>query len=168
MSSGRIAAASLACALLVSGCGSSSAPQPNARPVTGDPAAQIAAEETQWNREYAARDLEHLLAHYAPDATMKLAGAPPLSGGWIRTSMATAVNDPAFAMTFAHDRIEVSHSGDLAYSRGHYQMTLTDRQTGQPTTEYGTYLTVWQRQADGRWKVIEDFTVPGPRPSPPM
>jgi len=162
-------AASLAGALLMTGCGSgTSTPQPNARPVAGDAVAQIAAEEEQWNREFAARDLDRLVAHYAPDATMKMTGAPPLSGRWIRSSIAAGVNDPAFAMTFAHDRIEVARSGDLAYSRGHYQMTLTDRQTGQPKTEYGTYLTIWQRQADGRWKVLEDFSTPGPRPRPRM
>jgi len=168
MSRNGIAAALLAGCLLLSGCGRGGAPQPKAPPLAGDAAAQIAGEEERWNREYAARDLERLIDHYAPDATVKLAGAPPLSGRWIRTSIETGVRDPAFAMTFAHDRILVSRSGDLAYSRGHYQLTLTDRQTRQPTTEYGTYLTVWQKQADGRWKVLEDFTTPGPRPRPPM
>jgi ketosteroid isomerase-like protein len=77
-------------------------------------------------------------------------------------------NDPAFAMTFAHDRIEVARSGDIGYSRGHYQVTWTNQQTRQPTTQYGTYLTVWQKQPDGRWRVLEDFMSPGPAPRPLM
>jgi uncharacterized protein (TIGR02246 family) len=168
MSRGRIAAASVAGSLLMAGCGSGGAPPPPTRPVAGDAAAQIAAEEDQWNREYVARDLERLVAHYAPDATATQAGAPPLSGSWIRASLQAAVNDPAFAVTFTHDRIQVARSGDLAYSRGHYRLTQTDRQTGQPTTGYGTYLTVWQKQADGDWRVLEDFMTPGPAPRPPM
>jgi uncharacterized protein (TIGR02246 family) len=160
----RIAAASLAAGLMVSGCGSSPAPQAAARPATGNAAAAIAAEEDQWNRDYAARDIERLTSRYAPDATVKVPGAPPLTGRWVRRAIAGGITDPAFAMSFAHDRIEVARSGDLAYSRGHYQMTLTDRQTGQPRKEYGTYLTVWQRQADGRWMVLEDFITPGPGP----
>ena len=74
MSKGRIAAALLAGAMMLSGCGSDTAPQSKAPLPTGDAAAQIAAEEAQWNREYAARDLEALVAHYAPGATLKAPG----------------------------------------------------------------------------------------------
>ncbi|MBV9884587.1 MAG: DUF4440 domain-containing protein [Sphingomonadaceae bacterium] len=154
--------------LLASACGNQAAPGSGTGPGGSTAAAQIAAEEEAWSREYVARDLERLVDHYAPDATLKEPGAPPLTGRWIRVSLQQAVNDPAFAMTFAHDRIEVARSGDLAYSRGHYRVTYTDHQTRQPRTEYGTYLTVWQRQAGGRWKVLEDFITPGPQPSQPM
>ena len=168
MSRGRIVAASVAGALSLSGCGSGSAPAPKAGPVIADAATAIAADEEQWNRDYAAHDLERLIAHYAPGATMKAPDLPPLTGTWVRSSFEAAMNDPAFSMTFRHDRIEVARSGDLAYSRGHYRMTWTDQQSHQPTTGYGSYLTVWQRQPDGRWKVLEDFTAPGPAPRPLM
>jgi ketosteroid isomerase-like protein len=164
----RIAAALLAGALLASACGSNGAPQPKAGPEAANGVAAIAAEEEQWTRDFAAHDLERLVAHYAPDATLKISGMPPLTGSWIRRSVEAAVNDRALALSFVHDRIEVARSGDLGYSRGHYRLTQTDRRTGQPVTEYGTYLTVWQRQADGRWKALEDFNTPGPAPRPPM
>jgi ketosteroid isomerase-like protein len=109
-----------------------------------------------------------VVGRYAPDATVKEPGSPPLSGRWIRRSLQAAVNDPAFRLTFSHDRIEVARSGDLAYSRGHYRVNLTDPASGQPTTQYGSYLTVWQKQANGRWMVIEDFMTPGPAPRPLM
>jgi len=35
-------------------------------------------------------------------------------------------------------------------------MATTD-QKGNPATEKGKYLTVWKKQADGSWKVIEDM-----------
>jgi len=168
MAKGGIAAALLAGGLLASSCSGDGAPQPKAGTPAANAVAAIAAEEDQWSRDYAARDLERLVAHYAPDATMAVADVPPFGGRWIRNALEGAVGDRAFAMTFAHDRIEVARSGDLGYSRGHYQLTHTDRQTGQPRTEYGTYLTVWQRQADGRWKVLEDFSVQTPRPRLPM
>jgi ketosteroid isomerase-like protein len=163
-----IVAASLACILTVSACGRGGNPAPSQGPVIADPVAAIAAEEDQWNRDYVARDLERMVARYAPDATLKEPDTPPLSGGWIRTSLQAAVNDPAFTMTFAHDRIDVAHSGDLAYSRGHYRATWTDPQSRQLTTQFGTYLTIWRKQADGHWKVQEDFMTPGPAPRPPM
>jgi ketosteroid isomerase-like protein len=163
----RIAALLLA-GLLASACGGNDPSQPQPGPVAADGVAAIAAEEEQWNRDFAAHDLERLVGHYAPDATTKTTGVPPLTGSWIRRSIEAAVNDHAFAMSFAHDRIYVARSGDLGYSRGHYRLTQTDRRTGQPVTEYGPYLTVWQRQADGRWKALEDFDTPGPAPRPPM
>lgn len=168
MSKGSIAAALLVGALSLSGCGSDTAPQSKAPLPTGDPAAQIAAEEAQWNREYAARDLEALVAHYAPGATLKSPNEPPYGGRWIRNSLQGMTSDPAFNLVFAHDRIEVSRSGDMGYSRGHYQATWTDPQSRQPVTQYGTYLTVWQKQPDGRWRVLEDFMSQGPRPRPLM
>jgi uncharacterized protein (TIGR02246 family) len=170
MSRGWIVAGSVAGALLLPACGSGGGgtPAPPAGPQAADPATAIAADEDQWNRDYVARDLERLLSHYAPDATMKTPDTPPLSGRWIRTSFEAAMADPAFRMSFTHDRIEVARSGDLAYSRGHYRMSWTDQQTHQPTTGYGAYLTVWQKQPDGRWKVVEDFTAPGPTPRPLM
>ena len=164
----RIIPALLAGGLLVAACGSGAPAQQQAGPEAANSAAAIAAEEEQWNRDYVTRNVDNLVARYAPDAVMKQPGVVPLRGGWIRTAYQAAVADPAFALTFAHERIEVSASGDLAYSRGNYEMTETNPQTGQPTTHYGTYLTVWRRQPHGRWQVAEDFITPGPRPRPPM
>ena len=162
MAKARIAAALLAgaCWRRLAGAMAHRSRRRDPRPPIG--VAAIAAEEEQWNRDFAAHDVERLVGHYAPDATLKISGVPPLTGSWVRRSVEAAVNDRALAMSFAHDRIEVARSGDLGYSRGHYRLTQTDRRTGQPVTEYGTYLTVWQRQADGRWKALEDFDTPGP------
>ena len=53
-------------------------------------------------------------------------------------------------------------SGDMAYTRGQYLMTMTDPATKQPDTSQGYYLTVWRKQDDGEWKAVEDFITPGP------
>ena len=156
----------LAGTMLTAGCGAGDSPPAPTRPVAADPAAEIAAEEDQWNRDYAARDLERLVAHYAPDATIVEPGAPPLTGHWVRGTLQAAVIDPGFTFNFAHDRIEIARGGDLAYSRGRFRMTFTERRSRQQMTQFGTYLTIWRRQPDGRWKVQEDFMTPGPPPRP--
>jgi len=38
---------------------------------------------------------------------------------------------------------------------------MTDPASGQPESSRGYYLTVWQKQADGSWKAVEDFVTPG-------
>jgi ketosteroid isomerase-like protein len=70
--------------------------------------------------------------------------------------------DPNLKITFAADRVQVAASGDLAYSRGHYTMQLTDKGTSKPVTSTGSYLTVYKKEADGSWKAVEDFITPGP------
>ena len=46
--------------------------------------------------------------------------------------------------------------GDYAFENGAYQMTFTPK-GGKPVNDVGKYLTVWQRQPDGKWKMIRDI-----------
>src|ERR1700741_4466517 len=102
MSRGRIVAASVAGFLWRCVCGSGAPPPPQGGPQAADAATAIAADEEQWNRDYAAHDVERLIAHYAPDATMKIPDTPPMSGTWIRSAFEASMHDPAFSMTFRH------------------------------------------------------------------
>lgn len=125
-------------------------------------AAQIKAEEAQWQKDYAAKDADALAAHYANDATLLEPGAPPaVTASDRRKSILAMIGDPNFSLTFAADWVEVAKSGDLAYSRGHYTIRLTDKATNKPVTSDGTYVTVWQKRDDA-WKAVEDVIVPGP------
>jgi ketosteroid isomerase-like protein len=51
--------------------------------------------------------------------------------------------------------IDVSQSGDLAYSYGRYHWILVDS-AGQQSEFRGRYLTIWKKQADGSWKYVWD------------
>ena len=62
-------------------------------------------------------------------------------------------------MTLSNEKTEVAGSGDLAYRRGSFTITFTNPQTNQPENGAGTYLTVFKKQADGNWKIVEDFGV---------
>ena len=119
--------------------------------------------ETRWNGLYKARDAAALAAIYANDAALANPGAPLVEGGpAITTAVGQFVADPNLDVQFASDRVQVAKSGDLAYTRGHFTMRSTDPATKQPRTDTGNYLTVWQKQADGSWKAVEDFVTPGP------
>ncbi len=123
---------------------------------------QIKDIETQWEGEYNAHNVDALAAHYADDAALANPGAAlATDAASRRASLAQFVSDPTFKHEFAADRVQVAKSGDLAYSRGQYSMETTDPATKKPKTETGTYLTVWQKQADGSWKAVEDFVTPG-------
>jgi ketosteroid isomerase-like protein len=50
--------------------------------------------------------------------------------------------------------VDVARANDLGYSTGPFRLTDT---TGQRPPLQGTFFSVWQRQADGRWKVWLDI-----------
>jgi len=128
---------------------------------------QLHETEAQWMRDYAARDATKLAGHYAEDAALANPGLPLVTGGdSIRAAVKSFAADPNLKVDFASDRVQVARSGDLAYTRGHYTMESTDAATGKARTDGGNYLTVWQKQADGGWKAVEDFVVPGAAMTP--
>lgn len=123
---------------------------------------QLRDNETRWNAAYAAHDAEALAGAYADDAALANPGSALVTGkAAVRKETAAFASDPALKVEFAADRIQVAASGDLAYTRGHYSLTMTDPETKKPANSTGNYLTVWQKQSDGSWKAVEDFITPG-------
>jgi ketosteroid isomerase-like protein len=128
----------------------------------------IKAQEAKWQDAYAAKDLGALAAFYADDAALADPGAAlATTSGARRKEIQTLTTDPNLKLSFSSDRVQVAKSGDLAYSRGHFTITATDKATNKPVTGDGSYLTVWQRQGDDGWKAVEDFVTPGPAPAAP-
>ena len=126
---------------------------------------QLRAEEAKWNEAYANHDAKALAAMYADDAALANPGLPlRATKPEITKEIADFAADPNLKVQFAADRIQVSQSGDLAYTRGHYTLTTTDPETGKAQLSNGSYLTVWRKQPDKSWKAIEDFVTPGPEP----
>jgi uncharacterized protein (TIGR02246 family) len=52
---------------------------------------------------------------------------------------------------------EVRVAADWAFERGRYTITLTPRAGGGPMDDNGKYVTVYQRQRDGSWKIARDI-----------
>jgi ketosteroid isomerase-like protein len=125
----------------------------------------IKAQEAQWEKDYAAKDINALAGHYATDAAIGGPGDPlATSDADRRKVLQEFVTDPNMKLSFGADRVQVAQSGDYAYSRGHYSLTMTDKSTGKPADSQGSYLTVYKKQDDGSWKAVEDFITPGPTP----
>ena len=140
--------------------------QPASKADTGKIEAELKQAETKWNQAYAEHDAASLAGAYADDAALANPGAPLVTGkDAITKETAAFASDPNLNVQFASDRIQVAASGDLAYTRGHYSLTMTDPATNKPIESAGSYLTVWQKQADGSWKAVEDFITPGPAPA---
>lgn len=124
--------------------------------------------EAQWNKDFAAKDLEKLVAHYAADAVLMSPGAPTASGKEaIRAVLKEMLADPALSLKFHAARVEVAKSGDMAFTQGSYTMTVTDPSTKRPMNDKGSYVTVYKKQPDGSWKAVSDIASSENSPGPP-
>ena len=131
-----------------------------------DAAQAIRDNEAQWNRDFAAKDVDKLLAHYADDAVLMSPGTPTATGrDAIRAELKEMISDSALSLSFQASRVEVSKSGDMAYSQGTYEMTMTNPQTKKPVNDKGTYVTVYRKAADGSWKAVSDIASSGTMPA---
>ena len=107
-----------------------------------------------------ARDSAKVASYYAPDAVIATPGRPAARGGEaVSKAIRNDIADPNFKISVSDEKTEVAGSGDLAYRRGTLKITYTNPQTKQAENGAGTYLTVFRKQADGSWKVVEDFEV---------
>lgn len=59
-------------------------------------------------------------------------------------------NDSDFVMTWDPKDASISSSGDLGYTYGVYSLKPKDADT----IIYGSYVTVWRKQPDGKWKFV--------------
>ena len=62
-----------------------------------------------------------------------------------------------FACRFSLSVEEVRVAADWAFERGRYDITLTPRAGGGPMDDSGKYITVYQCQSDGSWKIARDI-----------
>ena len=113
--------------------------------------------EAQWVKEFDAKDVAKMVAHYADDATLMGPGMPVATGkDAIRATIQEMVSDPNLSLHFQPQRVEIARSGEMGFTQGMYHMTMTDPKTKKPVTDKGKYLTIYAKQADGTWKAVAD------------
>jgi uncharacterized protein (TIGR02246 family) len=128
--------------------------------------------EVQWNKDFEAKDVDKLVAHYTSDATLMAPGVPPSNGAEaIRGMLKQMVGDNSLSLKFQETRVDVAKSGDFAYSQGSYTMTMTDPATKKPVNDAGSYVTIYKK-VDGAWKAVSDIAssstpMPAPAQNPP-
>ena len=123
--------------------------------------------EMEAKKAAARRDLERYICFYADDASLFWPGTPLVTGkDAIRELMNAFFAMPSFSLSFQTLKVQVSQSGDLAYSYGINTVTFTDP-NGNAVSDRGKYLTVYRKQQDGNWKVTADIgnsDLPAPIP----
>jgi uncharacterized protein (TIGR02246 family) len=62
-----------------------------------------------------------------------------------------------FGCRFSLSVEEVQAAGSWAFECGRYDITLTPKAGGGPLVDNGKYITIYQRQSDGSWKIARDI-----------
>jgi ketosteroid isomerase-like protein len=97
-------------------------------------------------------NLEKFASYLSAEATFYAPGAPAHRGAEaFKRAFSELSKVPGFSLTWTAEKAEVSNGGDLGYSTGMYIATFGE------TTDKGKYVTIWRKQPDGSWKVVEDM-----------
>ena len=143
--------------------------RPAAAPAAKGAAARAAILKTDVEWAAAAggtTDVERIVSYWTDDAVIYPPRETPVAGkAAIRRYVGDSLKIPGFAISWKPADAVVSASGDLGYTTGTNSFTFPDAQ-GRPTTSNGRYVTVWRREADGRWRCVVDFWNEAPAPAP--
>ncbi len=111
--------------------------------------------EDQWSEGFATNDADKILNLYSADAVAMSSEKPTLTGiQEIRKHIESMLSDTALIFNtykYAIDVMEISASGDLAYVRGHDEITMKTKDG--TVQDKGRYIDIWKK-IDGKWKII--------------
>jgi ketosteroid isomerase-like protein len=97
------------------------------------------------------------LAYLADDSVIFRPAAVP-GKAWMQDHPA-----PPIVLSWRPAYAEVARSGDLGFTTGPYELRSQDPK--DTDVGYGTFVTVWKRQAEGAWRVALDLGTSGPQPA---
>ena len=116
--------------------------------------------DRDFNKATAEKGLEGWMQFMADDVIL-LRGKPVFGKEAVRATIKTDWDDPEYSLTWEPKRAEIFKSGKMGNTSGRWTYKGKN-QKGEKITLQGDYLTVWQTQADGSWKVIYDAGTPDP------
>ncbi len=144
-------------AMALSACTSAPARAPD----TATDLAAITAFNARYLKSINDGDIATLSSLTDDDHMMISAGRPPISG--------KAANDVANGRTFEQYHIdetwtpvETMIDRNLAYQRGTFTVAATPKAGGTTRRTQGKFVRIYQRQADGSWRMTRDVLLSDP------
>jgi uncharacterized protein (TIGR02246 family) len=124
---------------------------------------EVRQAEIDFDRAVADGDVEGFADMLAEDAVFF--GATKLEGREAVVAAWRPLLDPDsnISLRWSPSVVDVSASGDLGVSRGDYRLTQV-AEDGSISVGVGTFVTVWRRSEDDKWRAILDIGTP-PQPA---
>ncbi len=118
--------------------------------------AAIRQADAEWVEAAKSKKVDAWLAFYTDDAVVLPPNEEVAKGREsARKSVAGLLALPGLSISWKPTKVSVARSGDIAYLIGAYSLSFHDA-GGQPLTDHGKLLEVWERQSDGTWRCSAD------------
>lgn len=105
-----------------------------------------------WMRASREGDTQTVLSLMTEDVVFMVPGRPPFG----REAFQQASNAMAgMRLEGTTDVVELQVQGDWAFSRNHIDLVMTPPE-GEPVRRSGYTLTLYRKEADGRWRLMRD------------
>ena len=114
----------------------------------------VRAAHVAWIAAVNARDLDALLATMTDDVVFLNPGAAPFGRDGFGPRFLEGHQRHEIRCTSELQEIEVA--GDIAFTRCHDSLSVAPRDGSPPLAMAGDRLTIYKRQADGRWLLARD------------
>src|SRR5258706_8317785 len=114
--------------------------------------------DRDFNKATQEKGLEGWMQFMADDVIL-LRGKPVFGKDAVRATIKSDWDEPGYSLTWEPTRAELFKSGKMGNTSGRWTYRGKNEK-GEKITLHGDYLTVWQKQADGSWKVIYDGGTP--------
>ena len=108
--------------------------------------------DAEWSKVAGAKDLDKTVSFYADDATVLPPNEAMVTSKTGIRNLWKGFLDSLTDISWKTTRVEMAKSGDMAFLVGTYEMTMRDG-----TKDKGKYCEVWEKQANGKWKVGIDM-----------
>jgi len=108
----------------------------------------IDSEFSDFSKEYGMR--KAFLEYIDDDGVMMKDQSLPIKGARA-IDLISSMNDSTVTMTWEPEGGDIAASGELGYTYGIYEMR--DKENN---VQRGTYVTIWKKQKDGKWKFVLD------------
>jgi uncharacterized protein (TIGR02246 family) len=134
----------------VSGCRESAE-----KPDLASEAEAIRALDASWVAAGRSKNVDAWVAFYADDAAVLPPNQPIAdSRNAIRKSVSELLSLSNLSIDWKPTKIEIAHSGELAYLYGAYTLAWDDG--GKRATDKGKNVEIWKKQPSGHWKCVVD------------
>jgi ketosteroid isomerase-like protein len=119
--------------------------------------------EADFMKAAAERGSQGYMSYYAEDAAELPNGADMFRGKESIAKTMDFLDDKNNHLTWKPADADMAASGDLGYTYGTFEFRSKDKE-GNPSVEYGKYVSIEKKQKDGSWRVVMDMGNSSPSP----
>jgi len=130
------------------------------RNVPADARAEIARADSDWLPAMERQDAKAITEPYADDGVFVAATGESVKGrAAIEQLMRERFSRTGHVTGGTLQQDDLVAAGSMIYEWGHADVTVAGARGEAPSHSVGRYLTVWKRDAAGRWRIIRNLSL---------